>query len=94
MNKLIELEDTLGEASSFVQAIHLAAAGLGDMRDTNAIQVVAEQITVRLEKARSIVDNLSDPSENTGGIDLYALKKAVNAEIIRRAALKTGEDQQ
>ncbi|NTI03455.1 hypothetical protein G6K88_15635 [Agrobacterium rhizogenes] len=89
MNKLIDLEDTLGEASSFVQAIHLAAAGLGDMRDTNAIQVVAEQITVRLERAHSVIDDIrSKPLANTT-IDLDALKKAVTAEIARRESLKS-----
>jgi hypothetical protein len=94
MNKLIEIEDTLGEASSFVQAIHLAAAGLGDMRDTNAIQVIAEQIAVRLEKACSIIDDLPGLPHNTGGIDPNDLMTAIKAERARRAALKARENQQ
>ncbi|NTI41588.1 hypothetical protein [Rhizobium rhizogenes] len=58
MSKLIELEDTLGEASSFTHAIFLAAAGLGDSQNTCAIQEVAGELAARLKKARCIIDEL------------------------------------
>jgi hypothetical protein len=94
MSKLIELEDALGEASSFTHAIFLAAAGLGDSRNTCAIQEVAAQLDERLEKARRIIDDLRNEPPADTTIDLEALKKAIKAERARRTALKAGEDQQ
>lgn len=54
------LEDTLGEASSFAQAVFLAAAGLPDGRDTCAFQMLAEEIEKRLTEARNLIDGLRE----------------------------------
>ncbi len=85
---LDRLEDELGEANSFTQAIFLAAAGLANSRDTCAIQAVAEQLQSRLEKARCIIDDFRNQPLSGAVIDLKSLEKAVKAEIARRSALK------
>jgi hypothetical protein len=94
MSKLIDLEDTLGEASSFTHAIFLAAAGLGDSQNTCAIQEVAGELAARLEKARRIIDELHAELMIPAGMDPQEILKAIKAEKARRAALKGGEDQQ
>ena len=59
MSKKIELEDTLGEASSFVKALRLAADGM-DNAVGCAIDVLAQQIELRLNTARDIIDDLRE----------------------------------
>lgn len=56
--KLVNLEDILGEASSFTQAVFLAAAGLANSSNTCALQVLADQINARLEQARCVIDEI------------------------------------
>jgi hypothetical protein len=54
----IALEDIIGEAQSLVQAIFLAAAGLGSREDASAIQLVAEEAADRLGMVRDLLDEL------------------------------------
>ncbi|MBB4103547.1 hypothetical protein [Allorhizobium borbori] len=61
--KLVNLEDILGEARSFTQAVFLAAAGLGSSSNTCALQVLAEQINARLEQARCVVDEIRENAQ-------------------------------
>lgn len=82
MSPLIKLQDVLGEASSFVQAIFLAANGL-DSADVCAFQVMADEVSARLETARCIIDDLREPTAVTA----QDILDAVNAEKARRAAL-------
>lgn len=63
MSQILALEDVLGEASSFTQAIFLAAAGLGDPRNQCAMQVLAEAISDRLERARCIIDDIQEAAD-------------------------------
>ena len=94
MIELIRIEDTLGEAANFLQALYLAADGLPESRDTNAFQTVIVEIENRLKSARCALDDLrSKPFANTP-IDLKALEKAVKAEIARRKSLKSEEASQ
>ncbi|MBX9455883.1 MAG: hypothetical protein KL863_07560 [Rhizobium sp.] len=61
MSPTIRLEDTLGEASSFVTAIRMAASDIEPAIHGTAIDVLAEQIALRLERARCIIAKM--PSE-------------------------------
>jgi hypothetical protein len=56
--KIIRIEDAIGEAQSFIQAVFLAAAGLGVKEDANAIQLVASEAEYRLTRARELLDEL------------------------------------
>jgi hypothetical protein len=60
MSRKIKLEDTLGEASSFVKAIRMATADMDATDQANAIDVLAEQIQLRLEQARCVVDTMRE----------------------------------
>lgn len=91
MSDLLKLEHVLGEASSFTHAIFLAAAGLGDSQNTNAIQMVAGELAKSIEKARCIIDDLRSKPLTPSVVDLKALEKAVRAEIARRKSLKVKE---
>jgi 3-oxoacyl-[acyl-carrier-protein] synthase III len=58
MSHRTDLEDILGEASSFAHALHLAANGIDDGKNSCALMVLAEHIQGCLSRARDIVDEL------------------------------------
>lgn len=60
MSRKIDLEDTLGEASSFAHAIHLAANGIDDGKNSCALMVLVEQLQERLSRARNIIDDIGE----------------------------------
>ncbi len=91
MIELIRIEDTLGEASNFLQALYLAAHGLEETRDTNALQAVIVEVEARLKNARGALEDLRKQPLASVPIDLKALEKAGKAEIARRKAVKKEE---
>ena len=60
MSRKTKLEDALGECSSLVCAVHMAAGGLTNSRDMRALQTIADLIADRLEDARSIIDDIPE----------------------------------
>jgi hypothetical protein len=82
MSPLVKIHDVLDDASSFVQAVFLAAAGL-DKADVCAFQVLAVEIEAKLETVRGIIDEMPSPTIITADQILDAVK----AEKARRAGM-------
>ena len=66
MNWGQDLDDTLGEAISFVHACRLAAEGLREPRARNALRLMMDTVDERLNVARSIVDHFRDADHAEG----------------------------
>ncbi|KAA1182107.1 hypothetical protein FP026_08450 [Rhizobium tropici] len=92
MIELLHVDDTLSEAKIFTHAIYLAAAGLNDKQDINAIQVIACEISDRLSKARDMLDEIREKPTSVADLDPSRMLEAIRAEKTRRAALKAAED--
>lgn len=58
-NHMVNLEDTLGEASSFAYAIRMCCSDMSS-QEGRAIDAVAEQIAKRIEVARCIIDDMRE----------------------------------
>jgi hypothetical protein len=56
--KLLDVEDAIGEAQHFIQAIFMAANGLASKEDRNAIAIVANEAAERLTDACDLIDIL------------------------------------
>lgn len=66
MSQITDAHDKINQARYLVEAIFLAAFGLGDMHQTNAIQTVCEEVKGRLQEAQSILET-DEAARMTGG---------------------------
>lgn len=57
MSRRMRLEDTLGEATSFVKAIRMCADAMSNAEGC-AIDVLAEQVGLRIKEMHKFVDDM------------------------------------
>jgi len=89
---LLRIDDILYETKIFTDAIYLAAAGLDNKENTNAIQLIACEITDRLAKARDMLDEIREKPTNIADPDPSKRLEAIQAEKARRAAFDATEE--
>ena len=92
MLNLLRVDDVLHEAKIFTHAIYLAAAGLSDREDINAVQVIACEISDRLSKARDMLDAVREKPTNIADLDPGKMLEAIQADKARRAAYDAAEE--
>lgn len=85
MSRNLSAQDKLNEARYLIEAIFLAAAGLGD-KHTSAIQIICEEADNRIDEAQSLLDPTEEVKAAPEDID----QEQVNAGICMSRAMREG----